>query len=154
MEARAVLASDRSWRGRPARFVLCVRHPCAWLVACLRYFRRAREFDRTVAPQFLRDPSMSFEEFALSPCYGFPTPVHRWNIMNRLWLNTLPRDRTAVIRQEDQQLDQVPVLERVERTLGLARTTTDLEPFAERIDVNARPSGAMERDRERLHMTL
>jgi hypothetical protein len=137
---------DRQWHGAPARFVLCVRNPYAWLVSCYRLFRRTHNADCAVAPQFQRDPSMSFEEFVVSPSYEFETPVHRWNHMNGLWLDTLPAGRHTLVRQEDQLEGQVGVLERVERELGLTRLSAELRLIEAKIDVNAAPAGPMDRD--------
>lgn len=135
---------QRTWNRQPARFVLCVKNPYAWAVSCYRYFRKAKGVDATVAPEFLAKPSMSFEEFVTGPTYGFPTPIHRWNVMYRLWLNTLPADRTVLVRHEDQLRDQVCVLKTVERRLGLVRRAAALQPIHERIDVNAKPVGPMD----------
>jgi hypothetical protein len=140
------MSTDRQWNGERARFVLCVRNPYAWMLSCYRLFRRTHETDSSVAPQFRRDPSMSFEEFAVSPSYEFETPIHRWNQMNRLWLDNLPGDRRTVVRQEDQIQGQASVLERVERELRLTRLSVELRPIDAKIDINAAPAGAMDRD--------
>lgn len=137
---------DRQWNGVPARFVLCVRNPYAWAVSCYRLFRRTYEGDSSVAPQFQRDPSMSFEEFAVTPTYEFETPIHRWNAMNRLWLDTLPADRRVVVRQEDQLDGQMRVLEKVEGELHLERLAPAIRMIEKRIDINAAPAGEMNRD--------
>ena len=133
-------------KGVPVRFVLCVKNPYAWAVSCYRFFQNSRGCDPTMAPQFQNDPSMSFEEFLLTPHYSFQTPVHRWNQMNRLWLATLAPDRTVVVRQEDQLHDQVPILQQAEKKLSLKRRLEDLEPIDRRVDVDVTVRGAMNRD--------
>jgi FkbM family methyltransferase len=137
---------DRIWHDTLARFVLCVRNPYAWLHSCYRYFRRANGSDGTVAPQFKRDPSVTFEEFVLTPSYGFKTPVHRWNEMYHRWLNELPEDRTALVRQDDQLENQLGVLKAVEQKLGIKRTSQDLQTIDRRVDVGAQLHGSFERD--------
>jgi hypothetical protein len=134
------------WQGRPARFVLCVKNPYAWAVSCYRYFRKYQCVDGTMDPGFQRDPSMSFEEFLLTPSYTFETPIDRWNQMNRLWLVTLPADRTLLVRQEDQLEDQLSTLRRAEEQLRLVRLGADLKPIEQRVEVGARIQGDMERD--------
>lgn len=143
-----VRRTERIWNDSPARFVLCVRNPYAWLYSCYRYFRRANGSDRTVAPQFKRDPSVSFEEFVVTPTYTFATPVHRWNEMYARWLRELPEDRTAVVRQDDQLERQMSVLESVEAKLGVARKSPDLHPIDRRVDVGAHLHGSFERDQK------
>jgi hypothetical protein len=110
---------DRRWNHTPARFVLCVKDPYAWLASCFRYFRVAIGTDSTVAPQFVRNSSMPFEEFVLTPSYEFASPVHRWNHLYKLWLATLPMDGTIVVRQEDQMENQIEVMAEAQRKLGL-----------------------------------
>lgn len=143
-----VRRADRAWNNSPARFVLCVRNPYAWLYSCYRYFRRANGVDRTVAPQFKRDPSVSFEEFVLTPTYTFATPVHRWNEMYARWLRELPEDRTAIVRQDDQLEHQTSVLEAVEAKLGLHRKLPELQPIDRRVDIGAHLHGSYERDQK------
>src|SRR6185312_4357526 len=137
---------NRTWNGVPARFILCVKNPYAWVVSCYRYFQRSWQCDPTVAPQFQQNPSMPFDQFLRSPSYGFESPIHRWNQMHRLWLATLPTARTQVVRQEDQPTQSREVLYRIERHLELQRLGADLRVIQERIDVNARPSGPMNCD--------
>lgn len=134
------------WRGLPVRFVLCVKSPYAWAVSCYRFFQNSRGCDPTMAPQFQKDPSMSFEEFLLTPHYSFQTPIHRWNQMNRLWLATLPSDRTLVVRQEDQLHDQVLILQAAEKKLSLKRRLEELVPIDQRVDVDVTVRGAMNRN--------
>lgn len=141
-------ARDRNWNGQVAKFVFCVRNPYAWLHSCYRYFRRANGADPTVPRQFRQDPSVSFEEFVLTPTYGFATPIHRWNEMVRHWLKELPADRTVMVRQEDQMVDQLSVLSRLEEHLQLRRRLEELSPIEHRVDVNARLNGSYEADRE------
>src|SRR6185437_7112132 len=105
---------NRTWNGVPARFILCVKNPYAWVVSCYRYFQRSWQCDPTVAPQFQQNPSMPFDQFLRSPSYGFESPIHRWNQMHRLWLATLPTARTQVVRQEDQLTQSREVLYRIE----------------------------------------
>src|SRR5205085_704151 len=83
----------RTLHGELLRFILCVKNPYAWLDSCYRYFQRSWRADRTVAPQFKSNPTMSFPDFVRSATYNFQSPVHRWNEMNRHWLNELPLDR-------------------------------------------------------------
>jgi hypothetical protein len=141
-----VREAARQWNGRPVHFVLCVKNPYAWAVSCFRYFRRAHLTDSTVAPQFRADPSMSFEQFLAGPHYSFPNPIARWNQMNQLWLATLPKDRSVLVRQEDQLLNQLRSLEAIERWWKLARRLPELQPAAERISFRARPAGPLDRD--------
>ena len=133
------------YKSQPVRFVLCVKNPYAWAVSCYHFFRNSVGGDPTMAPEFQRDPSMSFEEFLLTPNYGFQTPVHRWNHMNHLWLSTLPMDRTLVVRQEDQLLGEEAVLQRAEGELGLRRRYETLRPIAQRVDVDVKLRGEMNR---------
>jgi hypothetical protein len=134
------------WKGQPVRFVLCVKNPYAWALSCYHFFRNSVGGDPTMAPQFQRDPSMSFEEFLLTPSYSFETPMHRWNQMNRLWLSTLPADRTLVVRQEDQLIDQQAVLQQIDKKLGLKRRSEALRPIEQRVDVDVKLRGEMNRD--------
>src|SRR5258708_8117767 len=106
---------DTTWNGTPIRFIVCVKNPYAWASSCYRFFRRVYDGDVTMAPQFQRDPSMSFDEFVMTPSYTFETPIHRWNEMNRLWLSTLPTERTLVVRQEDLVEDQISILQQAEQ---------------------------------------
>lgn len=140
--------TERMWNNSPARFVLCVRNPYAWLYSCHRYFRRANGVDRTVAPQFKRDPSVSFEEFVLTPTYTYATPVHRWNEMYARWLRELPEDRTAVVRHDDQLEHQRSVLLAVESKLGVSRKLPELQPIDRRVDIGAHLHGSYERDQK------
>jgi hypothetical protein len=135
---------DRQWNNTPARFVLCVKNPYAWLTSCFRYFRVATGADSTVAPQFVRDPAMPFEEFVLTPSYEFASPMHRWNQMYKLWLTTLPMERTVVVRHEDQLKDQIEVLAEAQQKLGLTPLGR-LQGIAERVDVEARLGAPMDR---------
>jgi len=134
------------WKGEPVRFVLCVKNPYAWALSCYHFFRRSHGGDPTMAPEFYRDPSMSFEEFLLTPSYGFQSPIHRWNQQNHLWLSTLPSDRTILVKQEDQLQSQIPALEEAERILKLLRRHERLMPIDERVDVDVSLRGAMNRD--------
>lgn len=137
---------ERIWNAQPARFILCVKNPYAWTVSCYRYLRKLYGVDPTVSLEFQRDPSVSFEEFLIRPSYGFPTPIHHWNQMYRLWLSTLPPQRTVVVRQEDQLIDQRKVLQTVQRQFGLSRRAAELQPFAERVDTDSRLLGPMDCD--------
>lgn len=137
---------DRCWHDQLWRFLLCVRDPYAWALSCYRYFRRANGSDATVAPQFQSDPSMTFEEFLLTPTYSFDSPLHRWNQMNQLWFDTLPRDRTVLVRHEDLLHDQIAVLQEIECALRLKRRAIQLQATDEKIDVNASPVGPFNRD--------
>lgn len=137
---------NRSWKGQPARFVLCVKNPYAWAVSCYRYLRNSCGVDPTVSLEFQSDPSVSFEEFLIRPSYGFASPIHHWNQMYRLWCNTLPPQRTAVVRQEDQLMDQVRVLEAVERQLGLSRRAAQLQAMDQKVDADSRLVGPMNRE--------
>jgi hypothetical protein len=137
---------DGTWNGRPVRFVLCVKNPYAWASSCYGFFRRVSDGDATMAPQFQRDPSMSFDEFLMTPTYTHDTPIHRWNEMNRLWLDSLPADRTLVVRQEDLLREQTHVLERAERQLQLTRQGEKFQPIEQRIDVDASVKGEMNRE--------
>ena len=137
---------ERMWNAQLARFILCVKNPCAWAVSCYRYLRNSYGFDPTVSLEFQRDPSVSFEEFLIRPSYGFPTPIHHWNQMYRLWLGTLPPQRTVVVRQEDQLIDQRKLLQTVQRQLGLSPRAAVLEGFAEKVDTDSRLLGRMDFD--------
>src|SRR5579859_5248770 len=134
------------WNGKPARFVHCVKNPYSWAVSCYRFFRASHGSDPTMAPQFQVDPTMSFEEFVITPSYSFPTPIDRWNQMNRLWLNTLPCDRTLLVRQEDQFHQQLQILQDAERKLQLHRNADRLQPIEQRVDVDAKRHGPMNRN--------
>jgi hypothetical protein len=138
--------TDGTWKGRPVRFVLCVKNPYAWASSCHRFFRRVCDGDVTMAPQFQRDPSMSFDEFMMTPTYTYDTPVHRWNEMNRLWLDSLPTGRTLVVRQEDLLLDQTQVLRRAQQQLQLTPNGEKLQSIDQRIDVDASVKGEMNRE--------
>jgi hypothetical protein len=129
------------WDGIAARFVLCVKNPYAWAVSCYRYFCRDRGADVTICPHFIRKPAESFEDFAHRPHYSWPTPFHRWNQMNRLWLSTLPHERRVVVRQEDQLTDQLRVLSSVEQVLGLKRRHPNLDVITRVVDTDARILG-------------
>ena len=118
---------QRTWQGQAVRYVVCVRNPYAWLVACYRYFQKVKGLDRSIAPQFERNASMSFDEFVMTPSYGFDSPVARWNQMNLHWLSELPPKYTAVVRQEDQLTGQVAVLKRIERRFGFSRKSDGLK---------------------------
>ena len=135
---------DRTWNNTPARFVLCVKDPYAWLVSCFRYFRESVDADSTVAPQFVGNPSMSFDEFVMTPSYEFASPVHRWNQMYKLWPATLSAERTVVVRQEDQLSDQIAVLAEAQRKLGLT-PLGHLQAIAQRVDVEGTLGTAMNR---------
>lgn len=143
-----VRRTERMWNDSLARFVLCVRNPYAWLYSCYRYLRRANGSDRTVAPQFKRDPSVSFEEFVITPTYTYASGVHRWNEMYARWLRELPEDRTAVVRQDDQLEHQISVLKAVEAKLGVRRRNRELQPIDRRVDVGAHLHGSFERDQK------
>jgi hypothetical protein len=134
--------------GSKTRFVFCVKNPYAWLVSCYRYFCRAHTTDQTVAPDFKRDPSMSFAEFVCSPSYEFQTPVHRWNFMNRCWLTTLPEQRLVVVQQERQldSVSQVQILERIEQKFRPRRQSKTLQGIDQQVDVNASLQGAANRE--------
>ena len=132
------------WDGVAARFILCVKNPYAWAVSCYRYFCRDRGADVTICPHFIRKPPETFEEFARSQHYSWPTPFHRWNQMNRLWLSTLPYDRRAAVRQEDQLTDQLGVLRSVERVLGLKRRHPNFDVITRVVDTDARILGPFE----------
>jgi hypothetical protein len=107
-----------------------------------------------VAPQFQRDPSVSFEEVALSPTYDFLSPIDRWNRMNQRWLQMMPPQRTTMVRHEDQLVDQRRVLEQVEQTLKLSRRNPELETISAKVDVGAHVSGEYDADyyRDRQYM--
>jgi hypothetical protein len=66
--------------------------------------------------------------------------------MNRLWLRTLPPQRTLVVRQEDQLVDQMQTLQAAERKLGFARLSQQLQPIAEKVDVYLKTHGPMPAD--------
>jgi hypothetical protein len=119
----------------PARFILCVKNPYAWLVSCYRYFRSGLGADLTIPDQFVNRPDMSFTEFVMTPSYDFPTPVDRWNRMYRLWLQTLPNSRTFIVRHEDQLRDQIEVLLQAQQRLGLTPLGR-LEAIVRRVDVD------------------
>jgi hypothetical protein len=138
--------ADGVFEGQPAKFALCVKNPYAWAVSCYRYFQRCKGGDPTMDPHFRQDPSKSFEEFVISPSYSFQSPIHRWNQMHRLWLATLPKDRTLVVRQEDQLADQMPVLIGAEKKLGLRRRMAQLQPINEKVDVYLKTHGQMNQD--------
>jgi hypothetical protein len=133
-------------QSEPTRFVLCVKNPYAWLTSCYRYFQRSYRRDQTMPRRFQLDPQMSFEEFVLSPSYDFPSPVHRWNLMYRCWLMTLPAQFTAVVRQEDQLLDQARTLSLIEQQLRLKRRHDTLRVTDRQIDVNTAVRGPMDPD--------
>jgi hypothetical protein len=130
-------------RNHPVYFVLCVKNPYAWAVSCYRYFQQSFGMDPTMPPQFIADPRMSFERFVRSPHYAFESPVHRWNVMHRLWLSTLPAGRTMVVRQEDQFDNQQVFLETIEARFGFARRESRLALIERRVDVDRAILGQM-----------
>jgi hypothetical protein len=134
------------WNGHPVRFVLCVKNPYAWACSCYRFFRRVCDGDVTMPPQFHRDPSMSFDEFMMTPTYTYDSPIHRWNQMNRLWLDALPSDRTLVVRHEDLLVDQLPTMQRARERLNLTPQRDQFRPIDQRIDVDASVKGDMNRE--------
>lgn len=136
---------SHAWNGTPVRFILCVRNPYSWLLACYRYFTKAVGRDPTLPPQFAQDPPPSFESFVTLPSYEFDDPVERWNRMNRHWLKSLPPSRTAVVRLEDQVDDQIQVLERVQSHLALPRRSNGLRRIERRVDVVPGPRGPIDR---------
>jgi hypothetical protein len=113
------LNTARTVDGRQINFILCVKNPYAWIVSCYRYFQRHHRSDGTVALQFLANPAMSFETFVTSPTYEFKSPVHRWNEMYFHWMAVLPRDRTHIVRHEDQLTDPLRVLRDIQAKFRL-----------------------------------
>lgn len=143
--SEAAMAND----GVPTRFIFCVKNPYAWLVSCYRYFRGGYQLDQTLPASFYADPSMSFEEFLHRPMYEFPTPLHRWNFMNRCWLMSLPEKRTVVARQEDHLQDELQhrLLAEIECKFSLRRRSEHLEVTDRQVDVNTTVKGPVDRDR-------
>jgi hypothetical protein len=134
---------NRIWNGLPARFVLCVKNPYAWLVSCYRYFQKSYRADGTVAPQFRENAAMSFAEFVRGPCYEFESPVHRWNKMYEHWIAFLPSNRTVTIRQDDQLYNQYQVLEHAEKKLALTRKNECLQCINDKVEVGEKVVGTM-----------
>lgn len=135
-----------TFKDHPVYFVLCVKNPYAWAVSCYRYFQRWVRSDPTMAPQFAANPSMSFEQFMRSPHYAFQSPIHRWNVMHRLWLSTLPTDRTLVVRQEDQLDNQSGFLAAIDSKFHFARRTNQIALTTQHIDVDRAILGPMNAD--------
>jgi hypothetical protein len=123
------------WKGEVLRYVICVRNPYAWLLACHRYFQKAAGRDPTLPPQFQQNPSMSFEQFVTGPCYESPDPVHRWNSLYHNWLASLPQRQTSIAKQEDQLSDQAAVLQRLELELELPRREQHFRGISRRVDI-------------------
>jgi hypothetical protein len=136
---------QRQWNGLPMHFVLCVKTPYAWIFSCYRYFCRSAGSDRTVAPQFRKQRDMTFEQFVYSPTYEFENPVDRWNRMYQHWLQVLPKDRTLVVRQEDQLEQQETVLTRAAKEFQLAPKANPFIVMDHHIGVDMRVGGSMDR---------
>jgi len=124
-----------SWNGVPVRYVVCARNPYAWLVSCYRYFQKAIGRDPTLPPQFVQNPTISFEQFLTTSSYEFVNPVDRWNRLNRHWLEALPSSSLEIVKHEELLDDQVPVLVRLERGLRLSRRHAALCRIHRRVDV-------------------
>ena len=89
-----------------ADYVLCVKHPIAWLCSCYDYFQRDFGKDTTICPHFRRD--MSLKDFCHSRHYEFKNPVERWNLEYASWLRELPAARRLIFRVEDSLEDFPP----------------------------------------------
>jgi hypothetical protein len=135
----------RRWHGVPVRFVICVKHPHAWLVSCYRYFQRVHRFDHTMPPQFRQDPSITFDQFLRLPCYEFANPMDWWNHRYLQWKQALPPRQTAIIRQEELMQDQIAVLTRLETGLDLSRRTPRLHEIRGRVDIIPNSHGRFNR---------
>ena len=78
--------------------VCCFREPLAWLVSMYRW---SFSDDRDGCPRFRKE--WSFEDFMFNPHYDWPTPLDRWNAINRHyleWIQTHP-ERGIAVRSED-----------------------------------------------------
>lgn len=109
LKANFVVASrerGREWKhGRIARsgedvpvVVCCFREPLAWLVSMYRW---SHSGDRDGCPHFRT--GRSFADFLANRHYDWPTPLDRWNALNRHyleWLHAHPQ-RGLAVRSED-----------------------------------------------------
>jgi hypothetical protein len=78
--------------------VCCFREPLAWLVSMYRW---SSSDDRDGCPHFRK--GWSFTDFLANRHYDWPTPLDRWNAMNRHYLEWLQAhsQRGIAVRSED-----------------------------------------------------
>jgi len=78
--------------------VFCFREPFAWLSSMYRW---SFSGDRHGCPHFCK--AWSFTDFLARRHYDWPTPVDRWNDLNRHYLNWVQDhpERGIVVRSED-----------------------------------------------------
>jgi hypothetical protein len=144
LKANFLVASrekGREWKhGRIGRsgddvpiIVCCFREPLAWLASMYRW---SFSGDKNGCPHF--QTGWSFSEFLASPHYDWPTPLDRWNEMNRHYLDWLKANPTRgiAIRSEDMMSPEDARREymRIGEKFGLRRRSTQLHVFKRRVN--------------------
>jgi hypothetical protein len=130
----------REWKHGPVKrsgddvrcLVFCFREPLAWLVSMYRFsFTGAGNG----CPHFRR--RWSFADFLAGPHYEWPTPLDRWNAMNRHYLEWIAAhpDRGIAVRSEDMMSaeDARRQYLRIGEHFGLARRSEHVHVFRRRI---------------------
>ena len=133
------------FEGHAVRLVICVKDPLAWLDSFYRWCRRNARADGEFSDPGLHaskfDKTYDFAQFLHSPCYDQPTPMDRWNQLNRHWLELSGDDRLVqVVRAEDvyAPAGQRRTLRRIEREFGLSRRCRLLHVEPRRVAVSQR----------------
>ena len=100
------------------QYVLCARHPYAWLFSCFRFDKSANK------------NRIAFSDFVRGGCkvYGGLNPIDCFNFLMRIWLGISSRsDVLQVVRSEDLQSNQLSTLEQLENSLHLSRRDCKLK---------------------------
>lgn len=113
--------------------VFCFREPFAWLSSMYRW---SFSGDRHGCPHFCKE--WSFTEFLARRHYNWPTPVDRWNDLNRHYLNWVQDhpERGIVVRSEDMMSpkDARRQYLRIGEKFGLERTSDQIHVFRRRVN--------------------
>lgn len=105
-------------------YLLCTRHPYAWLVSAYR-FEKGSGFQHR-----------SFNDFVLGTSQVYPgqNPVEVYNVLNRIWFHmSNSRDQVCHLRSESLQRNQRGSIRQVGKALRLASNDGDFQPVQKRI---------------------
>jgi len=118
---------------KSTRCVFCFRSPWAWLPSM---FRWSHSDDRDNDPKF--DRGWTFAEFLRRPHYDWPSPVARWNAINRIYVDFAAAhpDRCGRVHAERMTSNTAVIwtVTDLGRRLALAPRAPEIEDYTRRID--------------------
>lgn len=113
--------------------VCCFREPLAWLASMYRW---SFSGDKNGCPHFRT--AWTFTDFLANPHYEWPTPLDRWNKINRHYLDWLQANPTRgiAVRSEDMMSleDARREYVRIGEQFSLRRRSTQVHVFKKRVN--------------------